>query len=805
MKITKRPPAELIIKRPDGTESRFVRRVKTVKSVTPVLSVSEDDEDYQRVVNTPLYTTSFNILLQQRNPVKSPTRFVKLIYQRMRVEGVPLDTTTYNLLIKYVVSLTDNLVFELYEDLKAEGLKENSSVRPNIETFRLLFCACERNAEYHRAFLFCQQMTELFGIIPDRSLCNTLLGFCAAVQDVAQATYFMEIMKEHHVLPDVNTYNCFISVLAGSAPYTEITRVFHEMCESGTKPTKRTYNTMLKAARFHDDYDGAFQLFEEMKKKGFIPDIITYNLLLWVCLQRLDYILGCGKYAHIYRTIEQHRNGLKYLAELVLALWAEMDAIQVMPNTFSVNKILDILLKCGDVRLFKIYQRVSANYPEVVTKERGKSIEKAHLQPKRSTSTNNMKNRERISPTQERPKKSAMKEIDEAMCEEYFQKEGYISARLSQPNLVTYKIIIKACLKFGFLDQPAVHYSKFKKHNLKIDKELITLLWEVCVQTKDKPWANALLEEVHQCRLLIDVVFYNKYLEVLLAVNDEEFYTITEGMKGKVNDLGVKADIRTYNLILISYIKRKQPELGLRLFHEEMCGIHSSVHTDDESYCLVLELYNIMQDMNLATKLIEDCLDANVKLSIRVFEELLRIYSENKDERIEDWFNRLNQQRNERTSSAEPPNPLIPMISLKCFSIMITYYYTSGNQKFVKKLFHKLKMHHALEPDESIYSILFKTYGVNKDTKAMISAFEEARINGILLDSMMYNTILAPFLEFKDPFVYEVLSDMKSNGVQAEKSTFALFLNSSTGREMLKIAIEKELFLQPDLDIIEVL
>ncbi|CCW62782.1 unnamed protein product [Phytomonas sp. EM1] len=793
MNLTKRPPAELIIQRPDGTQTRFVRRVKTVKAPTQTPVADEIDDDYNDVMNTPLYTTSFNILLEEKVVVKNPTRFVKLVYQRMQTEGVPLDTKTYNLLMKHVVSLTDNLVFELYEKLKEEGTKENCSVQPDIETFRLLFCACERSAQYQRAFLFCQQMMELFGITLDRPLCNTLLGFCAAVQDVAQATYFFEVMKEHNVPPDVNTYNCFISVLAGSAPYAEITRVFHEMCENGIKPTKRTYNTMLKAARFHDDYEGAFQLFEEMKKKGFIPDIITYNLLLWVCQQRLDYVLGRGRYAHIRRTIEQHRNGLKYLAQLVFALLNEMEEILVTPNTFSFNKILTILLECGDVRLFKVFQTVSATYPD------GRARKNEAARKEQGGSGGSPRG------VVAKPTKSAAEVLDEAMCEESLQKEGCISARCAQPNLVTYKTVLKACLKFGILDQPAMLYQQLQSYALTIDKELITLLWEVCERMKNKAWADALLTEALQASLLVETNFFNKYLEVLLAVDDDEFYTMTEAMKGKVNAYGAKANTRTYNLILKSYIKRHQPEVGLRLFREEMCELYASAQPDDESYCLVLELHNLMRDTRMATKLIEDCLEANVKLGITVFEELLRIYAENDDERIEEWFNRLNPRGSEAQSSAAPPNPLIPKISLKCFATMMAYCYKRGEEKRVKKLFIELKTHHTMEADESIYSILFKTHGAKKDTKAMIAAFEEARINGIQLDTEMYNTVLAPFVEARDPFVFEVLSDMKLNGVQAETSTFALFLDSQSGRDLLKAGIARKLFRQHDLDAISVL
>ncbi|CCD21653.1 hypothetical protein, conserved, partial [Trypanosoma vivax Y486] len=345
MRPATKAAAEVYIKRPDGTETRIVRRKKDASQQRQNISACKKDEDRESVAACPPYTASFNALLKERNE-KNSRVLVNAVLERMHAEAIPLNVITYNLLMERVVGASDDIIFHLYEEIKENAMRSNSSVQPDLTTYQLLFRACERKGQYHRAFHLYMQMREFSHIVPDPSTYDTLLGFCAAVKDVAQALFFMEEMKNKGVAPNVNTYNCLMNVLKEKEPYEETLRVFHRMTECGIKPTVRTYNTISSAALKHGDYELAFQLFEEMKKKGVLPDVVTYNTLLCLVKHHLDYVLGQNAHKHLRRTAEQRKEGSKTIAELAMTLFRELESMNLTPNTFTFNELLDILILC---------------------------------------------------------------------------------------------------------------------------------------------------------------------------------------------------------------------------------------------------------------------------------------------------------------------------------------------------------------------------------------------------------------------------------------------------------------------------
>lgn len=360
------PPAELIIQQPDKTEKRFVRNERNnVHSCVNGSASDAPDRLCRLVLDCPPYTASFNDLLKYSDAAKTvdeQRRLALLVHARMHHEVIPLNVITYNALIQLVVHCNDETIFKFYEEFKDVSLHENNSIQPDLVTFENLFRACERGSLFQRAFVLYQQMRHLFHLTPGVSVYNTLLGFCTASKDVAQATYLVSEMKQNGVELDVSTYNSFLTVLVNTAPYAEMLRLFNEMNDHNLRPTSRIFNTMLLAARAQNDYDRAFQLFEEMKKKGVIPDLTTYNHLLCMCEQRLDTIFGEGRYAHVRRSHAQRYRGARAMAELVLTLLAQMRDMAVEPNTMTYNTVLSILLRCRDHRIFDVYRDVQRAY-----------------------------------------------------------------------------------------------------------------------------------------------------------------------------------------------------------------------------------------------------------------------------------------------------------------------------------------------------------------------------------------------------------------------------------------------------------
>lgn len=764
MNHTKRPQAELIIKRRDKTEVRHVRPLSNVDTA-PVKSELPDDQDHKVVMECAPYTTSFNNLLEEVRHCEDPVRFATLAYQRMRAEGIPLNTKTYNLLMLRVVSVTSELMFEFYDRLKEEGTMENCSVRPDVETYQLLFRACQRSAQYHKAFLLYQQMREIFNLVPPTSVYNTLLGFCAAANDVAQATYFIEEMKANNVPLDANSYNCYMNALVGNAPYKETQRLFNEMSDARVAATSRTYNSMILSARVHDDYDRTFQLFEEMKRKGLIPDIITYNSLLKMCEGRLDYVLGRGRYAGSIRTNEQKTHGKQAVSELALTLLTEMDGIPIAPNTYSYNRVLSVLLQCSDYRVFDIYKKVVAAY-DAPTTARDMISTGVCADMLSEAEAHNI--------------------VEAAMRSENSHEEACIRASGVLPNVETYNLIIQACLELEHMHDCKNLISSMKKHSVAMDRSIAMKILTVCSKSRDKCWAEDILREATEKGLLIDVDVFNAYMKVLSAVADESIAKEFELMKLGINRYGTKANSESYNIMMQSFLDRGELSKCEEVFTEMRCP-NATVMPNDESYCLAIRLYERLKKSEVPISLIQSCMNSKTQLGIEVFESLLQMFANLRDGRIETWFESL------RSSSM----PCLPPASVMCYSIIMNYFLAEQRYDDVIRLFNSLKVSHTLEADASVYRVLFEMYRRQGNCKAMVALFDDANLNMVKLDIEMYNLILTTLVNRKDQFTWKVLKDMKTNRVPPADSTIAIFLKSADGRSMLTEIVQSDLFYRP--------
>lgn len=772
--VNTKPAAQLIITRPNKSEDRFYRpRAKANVDLRPH-GPRNEDEEYRIVMDCPPYTASFNNLLKEKRPKENPHRLVKLVCDRMQAECIPMNTTTYNLLMKRVVRYTDGVIFNLYEDLKAEGTKPSCSVRPDAETFRLLFRACERGAEYTRAFLLYQQMRDLFNLLPDTPMYNTLLGYCAASKDVAQATYFVEEMKENGVPLDVNTYNCLMSVLVETAPCKETLRVFTELTDDGVQPTVRTFNIVLKAARMNDDYDRVFQLFEEMKRRGVIPDVTTYNTLFWMCQQRLDYVLGRGKYKDVHRSREQKLRGRSSIADLVILLHEEMMAIGVHPNTFTYNKLLGVLVDCKNSRLFYIYQQVLALY--TVYRNDKPVLRKAEGSEDLAMSDT-----------------AVHQAVEEALVADDPRDDGRICAIGVYPNRRTYFLVMTACYELGPPEKCKFLYQHMISNKISPDKKMLLLLLRVCETLRDMEWADYLLREAKKYRLVIDTLVYNRYLFVMALSEDSNILEEFNLMRLGINIYGAKADTETYNAIMKWYGASDRADDGINLFERMRCGAEEA-EPDTESYCIMIDLYALKKDFETPISAVEEYAKNNQlePLGKALYYKLLQLFADNDDPRVETLFYDIR---------SNYPNPLISAtaelkLDEKMYAILLAYHGKHKNYDRMKEVFSELKSSNTLDIDTAVYRSVFQMYHELDEVKNLIGLFDEARISRVFFDVETYNVIFSAMVQRRDDFIYDVFKDMSENKIPPHETTLAIFMPTAEGREILNKALDQGLFYQ---------
>ncbi|EPY22085.1 hypothetical protein STCU_08355 [Strigomonas culicis] len=828
----KKKPAEVYITRPDGTEHRIVRTAKNSNFTVQKGPKTFEDEDTRVVAECAPYTASFNNLLRENRPQENPQRLVNLIHTRMHKEAIPLSTETYNLLMKRLVRFTDDTVFSLYEELKTEGTKKGSSVRPDLETYRILFRACERGALYYRAFHFYQQMREIFGIVPDTYMYNVLLGFCTAVHDVAQATFFVEEMKEIGVVRDSNTYNCFMSCLVDAAPYEETLKTFREMTDSHVPPTVRTYNTVLKAACGNNDYDRGFQIFEEMKKMGQVPNVVSYNMLLCLCEQRLDYVMGQNKYAKLIRTQEQKMQGKSSLVELTMVLLYEMEKMGVRPNTFSYNRILSVLYACSNYKLFGVFDKMVAD----ADAPRNKALF-GHTTKMPVGGPVSM---DYVLRQEEESEYSANRSIKDDGIDVVFnttnpQDPCSISGVGVLVNKETFILMLRACLEMGYIERCKRLAGKdMKARGVVLDREVAFVLWDVCAALKDEAWADAVLAECKERNVRVDTVLYNKYLGVLAAVGSPRLLPFFSDMQVGIHVSAGKPDTTTYNTIVRGHMVLGQEDEAFTLI-QSMFQPYSPVKPDEESYCLLIDLCERKKDAEVPTDTLKQLLtrppqrkveesedsagadgkavdtsggaglEAGETIPLRVCHRLLRLYVTFKDARIVEWFKHMKAVRKQdrrgdkRGAAAQPETVSVdgeryPAADAETYSIVMRYYLTCKQYDHVKRLFEEIKTSNTLDLMCESYEVMLDMFHELNDLKSGKSLFDDACMCNMRFNLFMYNKLLDIALHGQDErYLVVILQDMKTNGVALADSSLAILLATELGRHVLSEAIKNDL------------
>ncbi|KAH9578917.1 Pentatricopeptide repeat [Trypanosoma melophagium] len=772
--------AQVYIKRPDGTETRIVRHKSRPVQQRADLESAKRDEDREAVLACPPYTASFNALLKERRE-KNSRVLVNAVLERMHAEAIPLNVVTYNLLMERVVSFPDDIIFKLYEEIKEEALKENSSVQPDLTTYQLLFRACERKAQYNRAFILYKQLRDLMHIIPDSPTYDTLLGFCAAVQDVAQASYFLEEMKQNGVIPDANTYNCLMSVLVESAPYEETLRVFQEMINEGVKPTVRTYNMIIKAAQINGDYDRAFQTFEEMKKRGLLPDVVSYNTLLCMVENRIEYVMGRGPHGNIRRTFEQRKLGKKSIAELATTLFAEMESMNVQPNTFTFNQLLTVLLKCEDHRVFSVYRTMHERY--------AKNKAELQLQEKREAKRKRAMLRMNEEPSEkkaeEEPKSDLSTDVpvslDEAMGMEDPQRPARIAARQMRPNVETYRLIIRACLQFGFAEHCRHFYDVMAAEGLAMDRDLALLLESVCEATGDVAWGREVLG-----MWPADGAVVNAYLRILAARGDEELIGVVEEMRLGVSPFGVRPDVNSFNTLLWGYLRMGRHKEAAKLF-AAMYLYYSQVTPNAETYEWMLRIYRETRDVEAAAQLMQSMQQRKITITIQHYHELMRVYLEVGDVKLLEIFHLL---LNSTDSS-------IPKADTECYHLVLQYYLRQKQWENLEKLFATLRASQFIEPDTGCYNVMLEMFSIQERVEEAKLLFDELRTKCVTADITTYNTLLRIFAPSGDGAMYDVLEEMKANYIAPAASTLGILLEYAEGRRAVSASVKSDLFWDP--------
>lgn len=707
------------------------------------------------------YTEHFNELLVHMP--RPNLRGVQLVWARMMDERIPPDLTTFNLLIDRVADLKEEIVFEIYHHM-CDAAETDDSLRPNLTTFLSMVRACERWSDYQRAFRIYAQMREEYGVYPDLPLYNTLIGYCAPLKDDVTAAFIVEEMRQRSIEPDVHTYNGLMNVF-GDAPQTM--QVLDEIQKRKLKPNRRTYNTLMKACRANGDYDRAFSLFEEMKREGIVPDVVSYNLLLASCYERIDYVTGEGPHAALRRTREQREIGLRQIASISIHLLQEMESLHVQPNSFSFLKLLAILARAGDPRIF-----------DMLSKMRAARISQSQLVPK----SDDISKQPLVLIDSKLPPFAQLENMLDAAAAraltaagaEGGDKLGDFGVSMTSD---AYSHVLDGAAKLGLPEQAYRVFDEMRAvDHVEPTRETYIKLLRCCAIKGDKNKATAVFAEAKRGKIQADVHLYNAYLSVLAEKCDPLIFEVFSDLKEDRERLSLKPNEESYLLMLKALEKTQNLDHAIRLY-QQLRDPASVVPLTPRVYALLIDICATRADKQLAADLIMDMRHRGHDPTADICARYMNVYVEANDPAVLEVFEDLKR--------------LGPQPNLEVYKTVLKYYAANNNES-IYALFEEMK-NGGIEPDLAAYNVMLSFTAKQGTAQRAFRLMDEIKLRGMQADIDTYNALLATFAPTGSDFIFKIFEQMNECKISPNNESFAILLRHHEGRMILQRATEQNL------------
>ncbi|KAL6571287.1 hypothetical protein OROHE_002930 [Orobanche hederae] len=197
--------------------------------------------------------------------------------KKIRVKTQP-EINAFNLLLDALCKCC------LVEDAEAMFEKVKSKVKPNADTYNILFFGWCRVRNPKRGMSVLEDMIEM-SYTPEYFTYNTAIDtFCKAGM-LAEARQLLEFMKTKGSTvssPTAKTYAIMMVALVQNDRMDECFKILADMIDSGCLPDVSTYKELIDVMCLCGKIEAAYKFLEEMGRTGYPPDIVTYNCFLKV-------------------------------------------------------------------------------------------------------------------------------------------------------------------------------------------------------------------------------------------------------------------------------------------------------------------------------------------------------------------------------------------------------------------------------------------------------------------------------------------------------------------------------------------
>ncbi|KAK6122900.1 hypothetical protein DH2020_043366 [Rehmannia glutinosa] len=238
--------------------------------------------------------------------------------KKIRVKTQP-EINAFNLLLDALCKCC------LVEDAEAMFKRVKSKVKPNADTYNILFFGWCRVRNPKRGMSVLEDMIEM-GHTPENFTYNTAIDtFCKAgmLTDATELLEFMKTKGSTMSSPTAKTYSIMMVALVQNDRMDECFKILSDMIDSGCLPDVSTYKELIDGMCLSGKIEAAYKFLEEMGRTGYPPDIVTYNCFL--------------------KVLCDNKNN-----DEAIRLYQKMIEMGCMPSVQTYNILIEMFFRIGD-------------------------------------------------------------------------------------------------------------------------------------------------------------------------------------------------------------------------------------------------------------------------------------------------------------------------------------------------------------------------------------------------------------------------------------------------------------------------
>ena len=508
--------------------------------------------------------------------------------------------------------------------------------------------------------------------------------------------------------------------------------ILNKINKKGINPDISTYNYLLNSCYVTSNIETAEKLIEEIFDitSPVQPDLSTYNILLKGISCRIDLIQG------------NNSNSASEKSKLIIKMDNLLEDLKSSstnkPNDVTINTVLDILIKAGEIkRAWDLFDKMKSDYGVEPDKYSYSTIIKAlkyDLDPTKlekafgileflKNKTSNLNDEIIFNCLLDVCVR--LGKMDKA--EKAFQdmKENKIT-----PSKITYAIMIKGFGQLYNLERAFEIFEEMNNSNVAPNEIIYGVLLNACVRSSNIEKVTQVYNEMKNKSIQMNVILYTTLIKAYTKVKDlNKALDVYTSMK---NDSLVEKNIIVHNAMLDCCVECNNVEKMNEIYeYIKLKAIEDENHPQPDliTYSTVIKGYCRAKEISQVFK-IYDYLKSreDFKLDEVVYNSILDGCAKSGSiERAESIFIEMKEKGIERSNVT--------------YSILIKLYSNSKQEEKALSLLEEL-LQNNIKPGLIVYTCLIQTCLKSKKFDKAIELFELMKTQKLNPDHVLYNIIV---------------------------------------------------------------